>query len=270
MECVNHPEQEPIGRCVTCGVLLCSDCAIERDKIYCAGCDPYAHAQNLLIEKEGLDVWRSLEYVFDDPRWLKKILTGGLVVFLSPLILPYFVLLGYMGEVVKAVARGRDCELPEWGSLKGKFELGARLIALRLVYLIPLLVVLAATSLIGIFGGEVVGNHLLEGLLLTLFTFGWLLACMVFILIKLTRPSFDGILATTGSLEKGLDVITVIHDVIERRSQYFIALAVSLLLVPLVMLSGFFFFFVGIFFTSFYALLISAHVTGQLSRRFEE
>lgn len=256
-----------MGRCVACGVLLCGECAIERDKIYCAGCDPCALVREDFAEKQRLDVWRSLEYVFDDPEWLKKIITGGLVIFLSPLILPYLVLLGYMVEVVRAVAEGGDCEIPPWGSFKRKLELGAKLVAVRLVYLIPLLFVLTATSLIGIFGGEVVGNHFLEGLLLTLFTFGWFLACIIAILLKLIRPSFEGIFAISGSLEKGLDVKTVVCDVLERKSEYLIALAVSLFLVPLVALSGFFFFFVGIFFTSFYAILISAHVTGQLSRR---
>ncbi|GEM_PF-683020 len=269
MECVNHPGAEPIGRCVVCGVLLCEACAVERDKIYCAACDPYATARKDLAEKQRLDVLRGLEYVFDDPDWLKKIVVGGFLLLFTPLVIPYLLILGYLVETIRAVAEERDFELPRWRPLLSKLEFGAKLVAVRLVYLIPLFLVLGGTSVLGLFGGETVRNQFFEGLLLALFTFGWLLAFALFIFVKFLRPSFEGLLAVSGSLEKSLGFRAVARQVFRRKTEYLTALAVSVILVPVIGISGFFFFFVGIIFTSFYALLLSAHITGQLARMHE-
>lgn len=91
---------------------------------------------------QTFDFARPFTYVFEDPRWLGKVLIGGLFVLgICILIGPLFAA-GYCARVARNVAAGQRQPLPEWDDLGGYFAEGLRLFLVGLVYSIPIFAVL--------------------------------------------------------------------------------------------------------------------------------
>jgi len=87
------------------------------------------------------DFGKPFSYVFDDPRWMPKVLLGGVFSFLSIVIIGWFFVLGYMARTARNIVAGMDEPLPEWENLGEFFSEGARLVAVAFCYILPILVV---------------------------------------------------------------------------------------------------------------------------------
>ena len=85
----------------------------------------------------GFDFAKPFTYVFDDPRWLQKILIGGLFYLAGFLIVGWFFIFGYVARVARNIVAGVAIPLPEWEDLGGFFNEGLRLVGVLLVYVIP-------------------------------------------------------------------------------------------------------------------------------------
>jgi hypothetical protein len=86
------------------------------------------------------DFGKPFTYVFDDPRWLQKILIGGLFYLAGFAIIGWFFLFGYVAQVTRNVIAGAERPLPEWEDLGGFFNEGARLFGVLMVYIVPCIV----------------------------------------------------------------------------------------------------------------------------------
>jgi len=89
------------------------------------------------------DFGKPFTYVFDDPRWLQKILIGGLFYLASFLLIGWFFILGYVARVVRNVVADVKLPLPEWEDLGGFFNEGIRLFGISLIYSLPALFLMA-------------------------------------------------------------------------------------------------------------------------------
>ncbi|HJQ40588.1 MAG TPA: DUF4013 domain-containing protein [Thermoanaerobaculia bacterium] len=89
----------------------------------------------------GFDFGKPFTYVFDDPRWLQKILVGGLFILASVFLIGWFFVLGYLARVARNIIAGHEYPLPEWEDLGGMFNEGARLIGVLLCYAIPMFLI---------------------------------------------------------------------------------------------------------------------------------
>jgi hypothetical protein len=109
------------------------------------------------------DFAKPFTYVFDDARWLQKILIGGLFYLAGFLLVGWFFILGYMARVARNVIAGVAVPLPEWDDLGEFFNEGLRLFGVILVYVLPP-IVLVVTIMIpaGILGG--IDNEPLQAL----------------------------------------------------------------------------------------------------------
>jgi hypothetical protein len=87
------------------------------------------------------DFAKPLTYVFDDPRWLQKILIGGLFYLAGFFIIGWFFIFGYVARVTRNVIAGAQTPLPEWDDLGSFFNEGARLFGVMLVYIVPFMVI---------------------------------------------------------------------------------------------------------------------------------
>lgn len=87
------------------------------------------------------DFGKPFTYVFDDPRWVQKILVGGLFYLLGFLIIGWFFIFGYVAQTARNIIVGEPRPLPEWEDLGGFFSEGARLFGVMLVFVLPILVV---------------------------------------------------------------------------------------------------------------------------------
>lgn len=79
-------------------------------------------------------------FVFDDPRWMSKILVGGVFVLASFLLVGLPFLFGYMARLVRNVVDGAQYPLPEWDDLGEYFSEGLMLFCVGLAYMLPLIV----------------------------------------------------------------------------------------------------------------------------------
>lgn len=101
-----------------------------------------------------MDVARAFTYFSDDERWIGKLGIGVLISLLSFLILPAFLLSGYMVGITRNVMNGVKRPLPEWEDLGTLFMDGLSIVIVSIVYTLPfwLLTCIAFATTIG-FGG---------------------------------------------------------------------------------------------------------------------
>ena len=81
-------------------------------------------------------------FVFEDARWLNKVLIGGLFQLLAMMLVGIPFLLGYLARMIRNVIAGEAVPLPEWDDLGEKFTEGLRLLGVGLVYVLPVFVLI--------------------------------------------------------------------------------------------------------------------------------
>ncbi|MCB8977518.1 MAG: DUF4013 domain-containing protein [Ardenticatenaceae bacterium] len=101
-----------------------------------------------------MDVAKAFTYITEDDRWMGKIAIGALISLASFLILPGFLLTGYLVGIARNVMNGVKRPLPEWDDLGTLFKDGLSIVMASVVYTLPfwLLICIAFVSTIG-FGG---------------------------------------------------------------------------------------------------------------------
>jgi hypothetical protein len=77
-------------------------------------------------------------YPFEDPKWIEKFLIGCLLMVVSFLLLPTFIICGYSAEIIRTVIQGAELSLPEWDQWDKKLADGLKLFVIGLVYMLPL------------------------------------------------------------------------------------------------------------------------------------
>src|SRR5438132_12450645 len=89
----------------------------------------------------AFDFVKPLGFVFDDPRWIPKVLLGGVFALASIVFIGIFFIYGYLARLVRNVIDGVEPPLPEWDDLGEFFYEGLRLFAVGLVYALPIAIV---------------------------------------------------------------------------------------------------------------------------------
>jgi len=92
--------------------------------------------------KTGYDFVKPFAFVFEDARWINKVLIGGIFQLLAFMLIGIPFLLGYLAKLVRNVVADATLPLPEWDDLGEMFSEGLRLIGVALVYAIPFLMIL--------------------------------------------------------------------------------------------------------------------------------
>ncbi|MGH9392477.1 MAG: DUF4013 domain-containing protein, partial [Vicinamibacteria bacterium] len=85
----------------------------------------------------SLDFGRTLNFFFQDPNWLQKILVGSLFTVLSFFFIGGIFIAGYAARLVRRAARGEPYPLPEWDDLGGMFAEGLSVIGAYLIHILP-------------------------------------------------------------------------------------------------------------------------------------
>jgi hypothetical protein len=88
--------------------------------------------------KTEFDFVKPFAYVFEDPRWLTKILIGGLFYLAGFMLIGWFFILGYVAQTMRNVILGQPRPLPEWDNLGDYFGEGAMLFAVGFVWMLPI------------------------------------------------------------------------------------------------------------------------------------
>ena len=93
-----------------------------------------------------MDIGKSIQFVFEDERWIVKLLIGLVLMLLSIFIIPIFFLMGYMVAVARNVKDGVKNPLPEWEDWGKLFMDGIYIFLAQMVYTLPMLIVVCIAS----------------------------------------------------------------------------------------------------------------------------
>lgn len=210
------------------------------------------------------DFGKPFTYVFDDPQWLQKILIGGLFYLAGFLIIGWFFVLGYAARVARNVINGEQTPLPEWEDLGGFFTEGLRLVAVALVFILPfisiVMMVLIPASIL-----DSVDNEALSA-------FGsglaGCLSCLIVplsLLVLFFMPASLLFAAVEQRFGAAFEFGRIWPFIRENVGNYLLAIVVYLI-ARFIGGFGFVLLCIGIIFTGFWSILITAHAFGQVYR----
>ncbi len=199
-----------------------------------------------------MDIGRAIQYVFQDPNWIKKILIGGLLFFIP--IIGWFIVGGYYLRVVRNVSLGTDSPLPEWDQWGDDFVRGFKIFVTYLVYSIPLILLLCLMGIVASFDDAAGGG---AGLLFQCISFIYSIA------LYFIAPLFIGRLAASENLGDAFQIGDIISEAQRIPSQLLIYVII-VYVAGFVAMFGLILCFVGVVFTSFIANLVTGHLVGQI------
>lgn len=142
-----------------------------------------------------MELGKAFTYIFQDKRWLTKLLLGWLV-SIVPIL--NFAFTGYVTKVISNVEGKMEEPLPEWDDFGKKFVIGFFMWVAGIIYSIPIIIVASLSiiplALAGDSSSDVVGA-LVAGT-------GVVVACLIIIyglLLSLLLPALNINLARKGT-----------------------------------------------------------------------
>jgi hypothetical protein len=215
-----------------------------------------------------MDIGKSFTYVFEDQKWIMKVLIGG-IVLLIPIV--DFAVLGYMLTTLKNVADGQTTPLPEWGDFGNHFMKGLYAFIGLIVYLLPALVLLCCAGIVGVAGSAAAGaagrdTAGLAGVV------GILATCVQCVGYLIYFVLFIGMYAPLTRFAMSQNQLSLFWDfrgnldfIMKNIANYIIALLLSLV-AGFVAEFGLILCIIGVVFTIFWAQMVTANLFGQLWR----
>jgi hypothetical protein len=198
-----------------------------------------------------MDYGRALKFPFSDSGWLSKVLIGVLLALVPIANLASY---GYAVEVTRRVASGDREELPAWDQFGRYFVRGFALTVASLLYMLPGLLVFIVFALA--FSSSP-GFLALSGLLLV----GYMLLVVVVFPVAIVRY------ALTDEWFTMFDFSWLFSFLGSNLGSYLMMLLVVAALAVILGIGGFLALGIGIYVTSFWTLLVTHHLLGQLVRR---
>lgn len=211
------------------------------------------------------DFGRPFSYVFDDPRWLQKILIGGLFFLAGFFIIGWFFLFGYVARVTRNIIAGDPRPLPEWEDLGGFFNEGARLVGVALCYTLPL-IAMAMVFVIPAIALDASGAG--EGAETAFGMFTGCLACLlvpVGVLWLLFFPASMLFAMVEQRFGAAFELGRIWTFIRANIGNYLLAILISII-ARFIGDAGTGLLCIGVIFTGFWSLLINAHAFAQVYR----
>lgn len=195
-----------------------------------------------------MDFSNSFRYVFKDSKWLSKIFIGGLWNFASLLFFGIPFVLGYFLSVVENCINEKEDEspLPNWKNLSGIFQKGFMLGIIYFAYTIP--VILISSFLEDSFGDS-------DAIVL-----------LLFMVVLFWLPIVTIIYAKTGDLMSAFKFEEMLNSVMSNTGIYVPMVLISLAVIGFSFFIGAFVAGIGIPFTTFWGMLVVAHLFGQFGK----
>ncbi len=218
-------------------------------------------------QRPQYDFLKPLTYVFDDPRWIQKLVFGALFSLAGVVLIGVFFVYGYLARLVRNVVDGAETPLPEWTDLGEMFSEGAMLFVASLLYLIPFFFLFFLTFPFSVLANidnaaaQILGGGGLVILMLVLFPVGfalavWVPAAMLHAMVKRDfRAAFDFRTIAAFLRNNALNYVLAYLDFLVAR-----------MAAPL----GFILCCVGVFITSFWAMTVGAYAFAQTYRMSEK
>ncbi|MCD6518571.1 MAG: DUF4013 domain-containing protein [Anaerolineae bacterium] len=212
-----------------------------------------------------MDIGKSFTYMFDDEDWVSKLAIGGLLALVSiiPLVNLFtgFVLIGYALRTMKNVAERKDRPLPNWDDWGGDWIRGLMVSLGALIYSIPIWVLMGFAWIVKAIAGYSEGDaSVIVGICMTgasCLSSLWGLAEAIVLPAAIVKY------AMTGDFSSFFRFNEIFRFIGENFSNYIVAI---LLAFAAEIIAGFgtILCVIGVFFTYFWAVLVSSHLFGQV------
>jgi Protein of unknown function (DUF4013) len=85
-----------------------------------------------------VDIGKAITYIFEDDKWVTKLIIGSVLTLFAWLIIPALFVTGYMVRIISNVMAGEPHPLPEWDDWGGLLRDGFNLTVSYLIYSAPL------------------------------------------------------------------------------------------------------------------------------------
>lgn len=212
-----------------------------------------------------MDIGKSFSYVFDDDQWVQKVLIGGLLLLASviPLVNLFtaVVVAGYTIRVIKNVSDGMERPLPDWNDWGGDWVKGILVGLAGLVYALPAIVVAGIGAIITAVSANQSGD--LQGFAQVCFLG---LQCLIWIwslLVGLWMPAATIRFAREGRFGAMFEFGALWTFIRGNFGDYIVAVLVTVL-AQIVSTFGLILCIIGVFLTALWAMLVQAHLFGQV------
>lgn len=210
------------------------------------------------------DFAKPFTFVFDDPRWMNKILIGGLFQLAAILIIGWFFVLGYCAQLARNVVSGQQHPLPEWDDLGGLFNDGARLIGVGLVYTLPFIVI-ALMFMIPSIAMSATDNEVANMLGGTIVSCLWCLIVPASMALMFFMPA-SLLFATMEQRFGAAFEFRRIWPFIKNNIGNYLLAIVVYLIADFVGGFGIMLLCIGVFFTTFWAVVVKTYAFAQVYR----
>lgn len=217
-----------------------------------------------------MDIGLALTYVTKDPQWVKKVLIGGLVIFVSLLLsiilvglLGFAMFGGYLVRTVRNVTNGEPNPLPEWDDMGGDLVRGLKGFVGLLVWLAPVWILSICASGLNFADsdGAAAFATILQLCLITPLS----ILLSVFVI-----PVIIGRFAEDEQIGTMLQFGDVIADIRATPISVFLLYFVLSIITGILAYVGLIACLIGVIFTIAYAQFANAHGIGQIRQRTRE
>ncbi len=218
-----------------------------------------------------MEIGKAFTFVFDDKKWLEKVLIGGLIVLATIIfswtiiigILGGALLLGYMIEVVRNVRRGDPQPLPEWNAWGEKIVSGIKYFVIMLIWSLPLIILWMPIGILS----AVLGNSDASWVAGVFSVCFGCLALIYGIFYALATVPITILFAETNEISSGL----AFGQIYEFTKKHIGDIIIVLLVVWAVQLFanfiGLLLCGIGLLFTGFWALAVQGFLYAQVGRK---
>jgi len=208
-----------------------------------------------------MDLGKAFTFIFEDDKWIVKIAIAAVLVFIP--VIGWFPLGGWMLEISRRVATGRQDVLPEWDDLGAYTIRGLKATVVVLIYYLPYILLSACVYSVPflISGGQVSDNVEIGIIIVEVAVKCVTLVYFVFVTLiipaALMRFTMNGDDIMAGLAFK--EVIALVMNNIMAYVTIYLGYLVLTFLVPL----GLIVVCVGILFTIPYSVAVLGHLYGQ-------
>lgn len=220
-----------------------------------------------------MDIGSAFTYMFDDQDWIKKIAIGGGITLVALILTPILIglalflpLSGYMLETLKNVRDGRPTPLPEWTNFGDLFSKGLMIFVIYLVYNIPSILFSCISGGINV---AVANPDMNQDVVATLGIVSVCVSCLQIILSLLGNALLPAAIiryAEYGSLGAAFQFGEIFNFIRNNIGDYIIVVLLSWV-AGLLAAFGVILCIIGVFFTGFWSILVTANLYGQLARK---
>lgn len=220
-----------------------------------------------------MDIGSAFTYMFDDQDWIKKIAIGGGItlaaIILSPILVGlalFLPLSGYMLETLNNVRDGRPIPLPEWTNFGDLFSKGLMIFVIGLVYNLPSILFSCVSAGLSF----ATANPDIDPDIVA--TLGIVSACVscIQIIVSLAGnallPAAIIRYAEYGTLGAAFQFGEIFNFIKNNIGDYVIVVLLGWV-TSLIAAFGLILCVVGVLFTGFWSILVTANLYGQLARK---